>query len=130
MADEIHTFQLDLHLEAADAGVDMARSAGAVRDTVSALPGVETVDAQVAEPVRLAELVTAGAVLLTITGGIRGAADLTGALDDLLNNVKKLARDAGLPQLWVWLHRKKVKVEDLTRDDLTDLAAEVGLTDS
>jgi hypothetical protein len=97
---------------------------------VAALPGVDDVHARVADQVRAIDPVSIGAIVLTVTAGIRSAADLAGALDDLLNNVKQLARDAGLPHLWVWLHRKKVKVEDLTRDDLRELVAEADLSDA
>jgi hypothetical protein len=130
MANEMLTFELDFHLEPGDSATDLERSAATVRDTISALPGVDDVDAQVADQVRMADPVTIGAVVLTVTAGIRGAADLTGALDELLNNVKELARDAGLPHLWIWLHRKKVKVENLTGDDLRELAAEADPSDA
>ena len=130
MADEIRTFELDFHLEPDAGGADLERSAAAVRDSVSALPGVDEADARVADQVRAIDLVSAGAVVLTVTAGIRSAADLAGALDDLLNNVKKLARDAGLPHLWVWLRRKKVKVEDLTADDLRELLDEADVSDA
>jgi hypothetical protein len=130
VADEIRTFELDFHLEPDDGGADLERSAAAVMHSVAALPGVDDVHARVADQVRAIDPVSIGAIVLTVTAGIRSAADLAGALDDLLNNVKQLARDAGLPHLWVWLHRKKVKVEDLTRDDLRELVAEADLSDA
>ncbi len=131
MADQVLTFELDFHLEPDEGGgADLESSAAAVRDTVSALPGVDDVDARVADQVRMIDPVSIGAIVLTVTAGVRSAGDLAGALDDLLNNVKQLARDAGLPHLWVWLHRKKVKVDDLTPDDLRDLMAEADLSDA
>jgi len=129
MADQVQTFELDFHLEPDGGEADLARSAGAVRDQVSALPGVAEVDARVAEPVRMVDPVSAAAVVLSVTAAVKNAGDLVQALDDLVNNVKQLARDAGLPQLWIWLHRTKVKVDDLTADDLRELAAEVSSDD-
>ena len=124
MADQVQTFELDFHLEPDGGEADLARSAGAVRDQVSALPGVAEVDARVAEPVRMVDPVSAAAVVLSVTAAVKNAGDLVQALDDLVSNVKQLAQDAGLPHLWVWLRRKKVKVDDLTVDDLRELAAE------
>lgn len=129
MTDQAQTFELDFHLEA-DGGeasggkAGLARSAEAVRDQVSALPGVAGVDARVAQPVRMVDPVSAVAIALSVTAAVKNAGDLVQSLDDLVNNVKQLASDAGLPHLWVWLHRKKVKVDDLTADDLRELAAE------
>lgn len=130
MADEIRTFELNFHLEPDDDGADLERSAAAVRDSVAALPGVDEADARVADQGRAIDPVSIGAIVLTVTANIRSAADLAGALDDLLNNVKQLARDAGLPHLWIWLGRRKVKAEDLTKDNLRELVAETDQSDA
>ena len=124
MNDQLRTFELDFHLEGDDGGADLAVSADRVREKVSALPGVAQVGARVAGPVRMIDPVSAAAIVLSVTAAVKNAGDLVQALDDLVNNVKQLAKDAGLPHLWVWLHRKKVKVDDLTADDLRELAAE------
>lgn len=129
MTDQVQTFELDFHLEADDGSADLAQSADAVRDKVSALPGVAEADARVAEPVRMIDPVSAAAIVLSVTAAVKNAGDLVQALDDLVNNVKQLAKDAGLPHLWVWLHRKKVRVDDLTADDLRELAAEATSAD-
>jgi hypothetical protein len=128
MTDSVQLLALDFHLEPDDRDADLERSAAEIRQTVSALPGVDEVDAEVADEVRMIDPVSAGAILLTVTASIKNAGDLVESLDDLVNNVKKLARDAGLVHLWVWLHRKKVKVEDLTADDFRELAAEASDT--
>jgi hypothetical protein len=125
MSDQVQTFELDFHLEPDGGAADLALSADTVRDKVSALPGVAEVGARVTEPVRMAvDPVSAAAIVLSVTAAVKNAGDLVQALDDLVNNVKQLAKDAGLPHLWIWLHRKKVKVDDLTADDLRELAAE------
>jgi predicted RNase H-like nuclease (RuvC/YqgF family) len=62
--------------------------------------------------------------VLTVTATIKSAAAATKALDDLVNNIKQLARDAGLPQLWIWIGSKRVKAEEITGNDLEDLVAE------
>jgi hypothetical protein len=129
MTDQGQTFELDFHLEADGDDGDLARSAVTVREKVSALPGVAEVGARVEEPVRMIDPVSAMAVVLSVTAAVKNAGDLVQSLDDLVNNVKQLAKDAGLPHLWVWLHRKKVKVDDLTADDLRELAAEATSAD-
>ncbi|HEX4061017.1 MAG TPA: hypothetical protein VHY58_08340 [Streptosporangiaceae bacterium] len=129
MSDQMQTFELDFHLEADGGSADLAASADTVREKVSALPGVAEVGARVAEPVRMIDPVSAAAIVLSVTAAIKNAGDLVQSLDDLVNNVKQLAKDAGLPHLWVWLHRKKVKVDDLTPDDLRELAAEATSAD-
>ena len=58
------------------------------------------------------------AILLSVADGVARS------LDNLVNDVKQLARDAGLPNLWVWIGRSKVKVEDLTEEGLKELMAE------
>lgn len=122
MNDHVQTLELDFHLEPGEGAADLESSAAAVRESVSALPGVDEADARVADPVR--DPMTAVAVLLSVTVVIKEADGVVQSLDKLVNDVKQLARDAGLPNLWVWLRRKKVKVEDLTADDLKDLAEE------
>lgn len=122
MADHVQALELHFHLEPGDGGADLERSAEAVRETVSALPGVDTADARVADPVR--DPMTAVAILLSVTVVIKQADGVVRSLDDLVNDVKQLAGDTGLPHLWVWIGRNKVKVEDLTEDNLKDLEAE------
>ena len=134
MTDQVQTFELDFHLEPDGLGPDgggagLARSADVVRENVSVLPGVAEVGVRVAEPVRMIDPVSATAIVLSVTAAVKNAGDLVQSLDDLVNNVKQLARDAGLPHLWVWLHRKKVRVDDLTADDLRELAAEATSAD-
>jgi hypothetical protein len=120
--EHVQTLELDFHLAPGGDDADLERSAAALTQTVSALPGVDEAGARVADPVR--DPMTAVAVLLSVTVVIKQADGAVQALDKLVNDVKQLARDAGLPHLWIWLRRKKVRVEDLTADDLKDLAAQ------
>ena len=122
MTEHVQTIELDFHLEPEGGGADLERSAATVRETVSALPGVDEADARVADQVR--DPMTAVAILLSVTVVIKQADGVVVSLDKLVNDVKQLARDAGLPNLWIWLRRKKVRVEDLTSGDLKDLADE------
>lgn len=125
MTDQVQTLELDFYAEPGDAGTDLAGSAAALRDSVAALPGVDGVDAQVAEPVRMIDPVSAAAIVLSVTAAVRNASDLVESLDDLVNDIKQLARDAGLPRLWLWVHRKKVSVDELTADHLREYAKEL-----
>jgi hypothetical protein len=124
VTDEIRTFELSFRLESGDGGADLERSAAVVCESVAALADVEEVSARVADQVRAIDPVSVTAVVLSVTATIKGAAAATKALDDLVNNIKQLARDAGLPQLWIWVGRKRVKAEDVTQDDLKELVAE------
>jgi hypothetical protein len=74
--------------------------------------------------VRAIDPVSVTSVVLSVTATVKGAAVATKALDDLVNNIKQLARDAGLPQLWIWIGPRRVKAEEVTRDHLEELAAE------
>lgn len=124
MTEEIRTFELNFRLETDDGDADLERSAAVVCQSVAALPGVEEARARVADQVRAIDPVSVTAVVLSVTATIKGAAAATKALDDLVNNIKRLARDAGLPKLRVWIGRKSVKAEDITRDHLKELVAE------
>ena len=124
MTDEIRTFELHFRLETGDGDADLESSAAAVCQSVAALAGVEEARARVADQVRAIDPVSFTAVVLTVTATIKSAAAATKALDDLVNNIKQLARDAGLPQLWIWIGSKRVKAEEITGNDLEDLVAE------
>jgi hypothetical protein len=122
MTDDVQMLKLDFELESQDEGADLERSADAVRNTVSALPGVEDAKAEVST-VRIIDPVTIGAIALTVRYAIKDSADIVGSLDELVNQVKQLARDLGLPHLKVWLHREKIDANDLTAEKLEELAA-------
>lgn len=124
MTDETRAFELYFRLESDDGGADLERSAAAVCQSVAALPGVEEAQARVADQVRTIDPVSVTSVVLSVTATVQGAAAATKALDDLVNNIKQLARDAGLPQLWIWIGSKRVKGEDVTQDHLEELIAE------
>lgn len=74
--------------------------------------------------------VSLGAILLTVRYVIKDSSDIVGSLDELVNQLKKLGRDLGLPHLKVWLRREKIDVDDLTAEKLQALAAEAAPTDT
>ena len=97
---------------------------------MSAFPGVDDADAEVSGPARMIDPVSLGAIMLTVRYVIKDSSDIVESLDELVNRLKKLARDMGLPHLKVWLGREKVDANDLTADKLRELAAEADPTDT
>jgi hypothetical protein len=122
MTDEVQMLKLSFEFESQDEQADLERSAAAVRDTVSALPGVEDAKAEVSEA-RMIDPVTLGAIALTVKYVIKDSSDIVESLDQLVNQLKQLARDLGLPHLKVWLRREKVDANDLTAEKLQEFAA-------
>ena len=129
------TIELDLELEADDTGADLKQSAAAVKEAVAALAGVADAEASPTDADR-GDAVTIVAVLLTIrvviadsAAAVKSLDDMVTALDDLIGNVRKLARDAGLPRLWLWLHGERIEAQHLT-EKLRELAAESAPPDS
>ncbi|MGO9083117.1 MAG: hypothetical protein ACLQDY_29505 [Streptosporangiaceae bacterium] len=116
------TVQLDFQLEAADGTADLERSAAAVREGVAALPGVADAQARATGPARGIDPVSLGAILLTVRYAAKNSAETVASLDQLVIELRQLARDLGLPRLWIWIRREKVDVSELTADKLKEIA--------
>jgi hypothetical protein len=115
--------KLNFQLETDDGEADLDHSAVVVRDTVSALPGVDGADAHAAGATRMLDPVTIGAVVLGVRFAVKNADDIVASLNDLVKQIKELGRELGLPRLMIWLHREKVDVNDLTPEQLQELVA-------
>ncbi len=129
MTDDVQMLKLDFELQSQDEQADLERSAAAVKDTVSAFPGVQDAKAEVSAA-RMIDPVTLGAIALTVKYVIKDSSDIVGSLDELVNQLKQLARDLGLPHLKVWLRREKIDANDLTTEKLQELAAKAVPTKS
>jgi hypothetical protein len=125
MAEELSGLTLDFQFETDNGEADLDHSAGVVQDTVAALPGVTEANAEAAGATRLIDPVSIGAILLTVRFAVKNADDIVASLDDLVKHLKDLGRELGLPRLVIWLHRKEVDVDDLTPEQLEDLAAKL-----
>jgi hypothetical protein len=125
MAEELSGLTLDFQFETDDRAADLHQSAATVKDTVSALPGVTGADAHAAGATRLIDPVSIGAILLTVRFAVKNADDIVASLDDLVKHLKDLGRELGLPRLVIWLHRKEVDINDITPEQLEELAAKL-----
>ena len=114
--------QLDFELEAGDGAADLQDRAGAVRDGAAGLSGVAGAQARVTGPARAIDPVTAGAILLSVRYAVQNSAEIVASLDQLVNELKQLAADLGLPRLWIWIRREKVDVNELTAGRLREIA--------
>jgi hypothetical protein len=130
MTDQRQTLELDFELESDEQGADLARAAAEIEASVTALPEVAGADTEVAGTARMIDAESAAAILLTVRYLITDASDIVESLDELVNRLKQLARDAGLTRLWVWLGRTKVDVNALTAENLQRLAADSTPADS
>jgi hypothetical protein len=130
MTDQRQTLELDFELESDDQAADLAGAAAEIEQSVTAFPQVAGADTEVAGTARMIDAEAAGAILLTVRYLITDASDIVESLDELVNQLKKLARDAGLTRLWVWLGRTKVDVSTLTAENLQRLAADSTPADS
>jgi hypothetical protein len=125
MAEELSGLKLDFQFETDDRQADLDHSAAVVQDTVSALPGVTEAGAEAAGATRFIDPVSIGAILLTVRFAVKNADDIAASLNDLVKQIKDLGRELGLPRVVIWLHRKKVDVNDLTPEQLEELAAKL-----
>ena len=123
MTEPLSALKLNFQLETEDGKADLDHSAAVVKDTVSALPGVDEADAHAAGATRMVDPVSIGAIVLGVRFAVKNADDIVASLNDLVKQIKELGRELGLPRLMIWLHREKVDVNDLTPEQLQELAA-------
>jgi len=125
MTEPLSALKLNFQLETDDGKADLDQSATVVQETVSALPGVDEADAHAAGATRMVDPVSIGAIVLGVRFAVKNADDIVASLDDLVKHLKDLGRELGLPRLMIWLHRKEVDVNDITPEQLEELAAKL-----
>jgi hypothetical protein len=125
MAEELSGLKLDFQFETDDGEADLDHSAAVVKDTVSALPGVTEAEAHASGATRFIDPVSIAAIVLTVRFAVKNADDIVASLDDLVKHLKDLGRELGVPRVMVWVHRKKVDINDLTPEQLEELAAKL-----
>jgi hypothetical protein len=128
MTEQGRILELDFELErpqnpaGPEAQADLERSAAAVQQAVAALPGVSKASTEAAKPDRTIDPVSLGIIALTIKYVIKDSTEIVESLDDLVNQLKKLGHDLGLPHLKAWLGTTKIDASELTPDKLQELA--------
>ena len=91
------------------------------------IDGVQTVETHVLQPARAIDAQTVGTILVLITATTKAGVTVTGHLEQIIRNVKKIAAESGLTRVYIEHQRKKQDVNLLGPEDLNQLAEDTAV---
>lgn len=122
--DEPAALRLAFHIESPGTAIEP------LKHKMAQIEGVTTVETRVLNPARAIDAQSVATTLVLITATTKTGVTVTGHLEEIIRNVKKIAAESGLTRIYVEHQRKKQDINLLSPDDIKQLAEQAAAQDA
>lgn len=122
--DEPAALRLAFHIESPGTATEP------LKHRMAQIEGVTTVETRVLNPARAVDAQSVATTLVLITATTKTGVTVTGHLEEIIRNVKKIAAESGLTRIYVEHQRKKQDINLLSPDDIKQLAEQAAAQDA
>ena len=121
--DEQAPLRLAFHIESP------GTAAESLQHKMAQIDGVTTVETRLLHPARAIDAQSVATTLVLITATTKTGVTVTGHLEEIIRNVKKIAAESGLTRIYIEHKRRKQDINLLSPDDIKQLAEQAAVQD-
>jgi len=114
--DEPAALTLAFHIESP------GTAAESLKHKMAQIDGVTMVEARVIHPARAIDAQSVATILVLITATTKTGVTVTGHLEEIIRNVKKIAAESGLTRIYIEHQHRKQDINRLSPADIKQLA--------